>query len=154
MIHTFVAQFRDMGAVTSLNFQTMEFPLEVEEIKSYLLEDEVKSVLLAKVSTKHIAFACVSIDRLAGVTVIDAIGTHPQFRKNGVATLLVNKADLLVKGNKTRILVPSYQIEDKEDPWNIEQWLWKAGFKANVTVPGCHRYNRDYDYYVFERLSP
>lgn len=150
MIQAFVAQIKDMGSVTSLNFQTQEFPLEVEEVKSYLF-DSNKNAILAKISTKYIAFACVTIKE--GVTTIDAIGTHPQFRRHGIATLLVNKAELIAsKLNRLRILVPSYQVEDKSDPWNIEQWLWKAGFKAAGTQPGCRRYNHDYDYYIFERL--
>jgi GNAT superfamily N-acetyltransferase len=149
MIQVFVAQIKDMGSVTSLNFQTQEFPLDVEELRPYFF-DSTKRAILAKISTKHIAFACVSMKD--GITTIDAIGTHPQFRKHGVATLIVNKAELIVKGNRVRILVPDYQVDDRTDPWNIEQWLWKAGFKAVGSKPGCIRYNHDYDYYIFERL--
>jgi len=52
------------------------------------------------------------------------------------------------------MFIPCYLVEDKEDPWCVEEWLWKLNFKAVGTVrDGVRRYNKDFDLHIFERMS-
>jgi len=72
-----------------------------------------------------------------------------------VSRRLLNEiVELSVKRDmvKIQMLVPSYTVDDMNDPWNIAGWLLKTDFKAaGIIADGCRRYNRDYDYYVFEK---
>ena len=145
-----------MGYVSGLEVSTQEFPLQLDEIKTYYLEN-TKFVLLATIGKKLVGYVLLSFDRKEGAAYIDRIGVHQDYRRKGVATVLAVRADEFArkeKIRKLRMLVPSYQIEDHEDPWNIEHWLWRVNFKAvGVSEEPCERYGQEYDYYIFERMS-
>jgi GNAT superfamily N-acetyltransferase len=154
MIRIEVCKFRDLGRVTNFEAATQEFPKNQEEVK-HIFESPSKDAYCAYVGTRAVGCCLVTFDKAHGVTAIDSIGVHPLFRRIGVATKLtahvlsVSHSDGM---DKLNILVPSYLVVDKEDPWNIEHWLWRTQFKAIGTMPDpCRRYGKDYDLYVFER---
>jgi N-acetylglutamate synthase-like GNAT family acetyltransferase len=163
MIRAYRASFADMGAVTELDWRTQEFAMGQERIKEHFM-GSTKAVYTAKVSTKHIGFVALNFDQFDvnnpeakphPVVKLRAVGTHPAFRKNGVARKIIERIDIECRNSdilfdKMRLAVPDYQIEDQTDPWNIEEWLWKMGFKAVKTSFGPHPYG-DRDWYIMER---
>jgi len=154
MIEVFKAEFRFMGSLNSLNVKTQEFAFTFDEVRDYF-DAPNKEAYIAKVGNRHIGFALVTFDKVGQVVIIDALGVHPDFRRTQVATNIVRR--LVLEAHTEggyeciRISVPCYLIEDKEDPWNIEQWLWKCSFKVNGESHICRRYNRDYAVYRFDR---
>jgi len=160
MIRAYSASFADMGAVTELDWRTQEFVLGSENIKQFFLTG-TRGAFLAKLSTKHVGFACATFDQFVddkpagGIVHINAIGTHREFRRHGIATKIIERIDVVSRNadepfHRMQMLVPVYQVDDMQDPWNIEQWLWKVGFKAIKSVPGCPHYG-GCDYYLFQR---
>jgi hypothetical protein len=147
-----------MGAVTELDWRTQEFAMGVDSIKDHFMGTN-KRVYAAKVSTKHIGFAAVMFDQSdssdGNAVLLRAIGTHPLFRRNHVARKIIERIDIEARNLDTpfelmRFAVPDYQIEDRTDPWNIEEWLWKMGFKALSSVTGPHPYG-EREWYIMER---
>ena len=154
MIRAYRASFADMGAVTELDWRTQEFPLGQGGIKEHFM-GTTKAVFIAKVSTKHIGFVCLNFDPFDAAVKIQAVGTHLDFRKHGVSRKIIERIDIEARNfdnpfSKMRLAVPNYQVEDRSDPWNIEEWLWKLGFKAVKTSHGPHPYG-DRDWYIMER---
>ena len=157
MIKVSRAQIRDMPHIVRLDTQTQEFALDVDEAKSWFLASG-KVPLLAILSNREVGFALTTFNKDKDVATIERIGTHPKFRRVGVGRKIVERVALeVVTENigKVQMIVPSYIVDDMQDPWNIEQWLWKLGFKAVGTLTGhFHRYNQDYDGYIFQRMKP
>jgi len=156
MIRVYKGMLRDMPHVTNLDVQTQEFALDAEEVKQWFIQIG-KAVYLAQLGKREVGFALMTYDKEKGTAFIDRVGTHPSFRQAGVGRRLVERVVLEAtteSAKKVQMIVPNYAIDDKEDPWNIEQWLWKLGFKAvGVLTDHFHRYGRDYDGYVFERMK-
>lgn len=155
MIRIDRALFKDMGHITASEVATQEFPLTVDEIKTYVM-DKGKEAYLATVTGRAVGHALVTYDKDKGFVTVDSIGVNPKFRRAGVGSRLLAK--ICIEANaeefdRVRILVPSYAVEDKDDPWNVEHWLWRNSFKAIGSEPGCFRYGREYDWYVFERFT-
>lgn len=153
MIRFETALFKDLGHITNLEIKAQEYPFTIDEIKPYALEKS-KEAYLARAANKYVGTALVSWDEFKRVATIDSIGVHPEFRAVGVGTRLLKHitTQAYAKDMHTlRIWVPSYAVEDHEDPWNIRKWLEKNGLKAAGTKPGCFRYGHDYDWYRFER---
>lgn len=145
--------FKDLGKITGLEIKTQEFPFTIDEIKPYALEKS-KDAYLAKAAQKVVGHALVSWDEFKRVATIDSIGAHPDFRAAGVGTRIAKYVATQAYAqdmHTLRMWVPSYAVEDSEDPWNIQHWLWKIGLKATGTKPGCFRYGKEYDWYCFER---
>jgi hypothetical protein len=161
MIRAYRASFADMGSVTELDWRTQEFALGPENIKQYFLTAS-RGAYLAKVSTKHVGFACVTFDQFVkdkpagGIVHLNAIGTLQDFRRHHIATKIIERIDIEARNaenpfHRMQMLVPAYQADDMQDPWNIEHWLWKVGFKALKSITGaCSNYG-GCDYYLFER---
>jgi GNAT superfamily N-acetyltransferase len=155
MIRVEMAAYRDLGDITTLEIKGQEFPFTLQEAQAYVLGDSQKAAFVARIAKRAVGAALISMCPADAALVADHITVHPTFRGAGVSTALLNT--LSVEGSKAgmlrlRINVPSYKVEDKEDPWNLEHWLWKHGFKAKHVIDGeCRRYGRDYDTYVFER---
>lgn len=154
MIQITLGAFRDVGRVANFEAATQEFPFDYDEVKRRSLAPGQESYI-ASVGKKMVGYTLVSFNKQSDALLIDSIGVAFPFRRVGVGRKLVDhvaaaaRADAL---SKIRILVPSYLIEDKDDPWNIEHWLWRLEFKATTTQDdACHRYGRDYDLYVFDR---
>ncbi|MHC4121276.1 MAG: GNAT family N-acetyltransferase [Planctomycetota bacterium] len=164
MIHVEKAQIRGLGQVADMEVATQEFTKQVDEIKkyftyTYMPTGEKKDVFLASIGKRAVGHAFVTFEPLKKIAIIDGIGTHPNYRRLGAATTMVEHigktaAEMFEDAlSGLRIQVVSYQVEDKNDPWNIEGWLWKTGFKAAGVQPGaCRRYMHDYDLYTFEKL--
>jgi N-acetylglutamate synthase-like GNAT family acetyltransferase len=155
MIEVRKAQIRDMPHVVRLDNQTQEFALCVEEAKKWFTTTgEVAYV--ARLGNREVGFALAASKKSR--TLIDRVGVHPKFRQVGIGRKIIERITLEAATEnigKVNVIVPSYVIDDKEDPWNIEQWLWKVGFKATGVITGhFHRYNQDYDGYAFERMKP
>jgi len=163
MIQTFKAQFRDMPYVTLLEAQTQEFSIGAEGVKAVFM-GTTSAAYLAKVAKKHIGYAIVKFDQFegegkgAGTIWLNSIGTHREFLKLDVSRKLVDKVALEAHNHASyfpsmKIVLPSYVIEDKDDPWNVEEWLWKLGFKAVGTKPDAiSRYNQLFEAYTFEKV--
>jgi GNAT superfamily N-acetyltransferase len=145
-----------MGHVTELDWRTQEFAHDTSEMKAYFLTAD-RCAYLAQVASRKIGFALVYFDKFNDVVSLDTIGVHREFRKNGVGRKLVDRIGLEAhtEGFRTiQMLVPTYLIEDKEDPWNIEQAVWKWNFKSvGEDKESCARYGRLWDQYIFERTS-
>ena len=148
---------RDLGAVSNLELTIQEYPLLTDDIKPYLIEKK-HHVYLGRLNSKPVAYAFVRFDKGCDESLTAAelvsIGTHKAFRHKGFSTAILARVckDALAEGiSSLQTLVPSYAIDDKEDPWNIEHWLWRNQFKGAGTKRGCFRYGRDYEWYVFER---
>jgi hypothetical protein len=156
MMQSFKVQFRDMAHVTNLNLHTQEFPFDAKQVKEYFMSHNCNPYL-CKVGARHVGFALATFDKFTDAVTLDLIGSRSAFRRVHVGTNLVER--ICVEGHTEgfkllRMLVPSYLVDDMQDPWNIEGWLWKLNFKATKTVPGCYRYGKDYEYYHFERRIP
>ncbi len=150
-------QIRDMPHVVRLDTQTQEFALDVDEAKAWFTTED-RTPYIAKLSGREVGFALAMLYESKDTVLIDRVGTHPSFRRLGVGRRLVEHVVLEATTKnigKVQMIVPSYIIDDMQDPWNIEQWLWKIGFKAKESVTDhFHRYNRDYDGYIFQRMKP
>jgi len=157
MIEVCKALFRDMPHVTRLDTQTQEFHMDVDEVKEWFT-GVGRAPYIARLSGREVGFALAMFDKSKDTVIIDRIGSHPSFRRVGIGRKLVER--IVLEANtenigKVQMIVPSYIIDDMQDPWNIEQWLWKLGFKALGTLPDpLRRYNRDYDAYIFQRMKP
>jgi ribosomal protein S18 acetylase RimI-like enzyme len=154
MITIQLCKFQDLGRVTNFEAATQEFPLNQEEMKK-LFQDQNQDAYAAYVGKRMVGHTLVTFHKPQGFTLITSIGVHPHFRRVGVATKMVGKIAAVSFSDglsHLRIEVPSYLVEDKDDPWNIEHWLWRLQFKAIKTrTDACNYYGRDYDLYVFER---
>lgn len=154
MIRVSKVAFMDMGHVTTLEIATQEFPILIDELKPYWT-DETKRIYRAEIGKRTVGYVILTLDIFKRVATIDNIGVLPEFRKVGVGRRLVQEVVLAarVEGiEKIQMLVASYLIEDKEDPWNIEHWLWRMEFKASgVKTDNVFRYGKWYDDYIFER---
>ena len=154
MIRVEQCLFKDMGHLTNMEIATQEFPYMQDEVKPYVM-DKVKDAFIAKVGARVVGYILVTYEK--DIALVDSIGVHPNFRKVGVSRKLF--AHLWAKAysngiSTIQILVADYLIEDKEDPWNLEEWLWKLGFKAvGVKSAEWYRYGRHTDVYIFERLK-
>lgn len=153
MIQVEKCLLKDLGHITQMEINTQEFPLLIDDIKPYTLE-KGKEAYLAKASKRIVGYALIEFDKFKGVAFIDSIGVHPNFRKVGVGARLAKYIRTQAYAEdmvKVQMLVPSYVVDDKEDPWNILGWLRKIGFRAVGVQEGCFRYGRLYDWYIFER---
>ena len=154
MIEVSLAQIRDMPHVVRLDNQTQEFALDVDEAKKWFT-DKTRTPYIARLGGREVGFALARAVKSEAYT-IARIGVHPMFRRVGVGRKIVERVVLEATTNdvsKVVTVVPSYVIDDMQDPWNIEQWLWKLGFKATKVIPDhFHRYNQDYDGYIFQRM--
>jgi GNAT superfamily N-acetyltransferase len=156
MIRVETVQARNMGSVTSLELHTQEYPKSIEEMKEYCLSvvGSEKQAYLAYISTEAVGHALVVYDKKTQDCMIESIGVHLSFRKAGVGRAIVDKIteDANKRNYGIKIRVASYAVDDLQDPWCIEHWLWKLGFKAIGVGGECFRYGKTYDYYIFERL--
>jgi len=156
MIRVFKAEMRDMSYVVNLDLVTQEFAMDMDAAKSYFM-GKSRVAYLAQVGGKSIAYATAMFDHFTNKVLIEAVGTHPEFRRVGVSRKLVDRIGLDAHAagiRKVAMFIPCYLVEDKEDPWCVEEWLWKLNFKAVGTVrDGVRRYNKDFDLHIFERMS-
>jgi ribosomal protein S18 acetylase RimI-like enzyme len=132
MIKVSKVGIRDMGHVTTLEVAIQEFPLLIDELKTYFVDDN-KAAYAAHIGSKTVGYVLVTLNK--DVMTINSVGVHPKFRRAGIGSRLIRElgfvAQVEVEVVKTiRMFVASYLIEDKEDPWNIEQWLWRTEFKT------------------------
>jgi GNAT superfamily N-acetyltransferase len=155
MIEVCEAQIRDMPHVVRLDTQTQEFALDVDEAKKWFTEDG-RTPYIARLSGREVGFAMAQVNK-SGTCIIARIGVHLKFRRVGIGRKIVERITLEAATENigtVNMIVPSYIIDDMEDPWNIEQWLWKLGFKATgVITDHFRRYNRNYDGYAFQRMK-
>jgi ribosomal protein S18 acetylase RimI-like enzyme len=143
----------DLGMVTLMETRAKEFPLSLPGVRKFI-EEDYKEILIAFIGHRAVGYALIETNKIAGVLEIKSIGVLPEFQRKGVgATLICDLRSLAVVDliNTLRIKVPSYTVEDQDDPWNVEHWLWKMEFKAVGLEPGCFRYGNEYDWYIFER---
>jgi len=157
MIEVCKAPLRDMPHIVRLDNQTQEFALDVGGIKEWFTEKEL-TPYIARLSSREVGFALAMIDKPKDMIYIARVGVHPKFRRVGIGRKIVERITLEAATEnigEVNMIVPSYTVDDTTDPWNVEQWLWKLGFKATKVVPDLfHRYNRDYDGYTFQRMNP
>jgi N-acetylglutamate synthase-like GNAT family acetyltransferase len=155
MIHVERALMKDLGHATNIEIKSQEFPLLLDVAKAYI-EDSDKEICLARIGNRRVGVAFVRMDKIDKCLVIGHLAVLPEFRHNNVSNQLMKylcKLAWLEEIPKLRIYVPSYKIDDLEDPWNIRDWLYKQGFKATgVTHNDCKRYGKEYDTYQFERV--
>lgn len=154
MIQIEMCKFQDLARVTNFEAATQEFPLDQDEMKQRFRSPS-QDAYAAYVGKRMVGCALVTFNKPKGFALIDSVGVHPHFRKVKVGTMLVDRIATVAYSDglsKLRIEVPSYLIEDKDDPWNIEHWLWRVQFKAiAMRADAAYCYGRDYDLYVFER---
>jgi ribosomal protein S18 acetylase RimI-like enzyme len=158
MIRVEETHIRDMGHLTSMEIRAQEFAKTSDDIKKYFMDPYGTGMqaYLARIGGKVVGYALTDFDKDAQTCWITSIGTHPNFRKAGVSRKIVDHvANAAAPSNLiVKMEVASYLIDDKEDPWNIEHWLWKLGFKATGTLEnGFTRYGKKWDSYTFERLK-
>jgi ribosomal protein S18 acetylase RimI-like enzyme len=154
MIQVSVASIRDLEVVRMMDAKTSEFASAVDELKPYLTTTS-KVAYLARVYNKFVGSMRVTFDTQVEVAVIDSIGVHPDFRRQGVGRLLVTKVWAEAKMDnfkRVHITVPSYQVEGpKDSQWFIKPWLFEMGFEAVWTLnEHFYSYGKSYDGYVFE----
>jgi N-acetylglutamate synthase-like GNAT family acetyltransferase len=145
----------DMGHVVGMELRTQEYPMLSNDVRPYFTE-AMRQVYVADIQNRLIGYLMMNFLKDKSVAVIDSIGVLPLFRNKGVGKKLVDHASTAALANTVqdiRMYVPSYVVDDMSDPWNIDHWLWKIGFKAvGVVHAACFRYGYHYDYYIFERL--
>jgi GNAT superfamily N-acetyltransferase len=138
-----------------MEIATQEYPLLIDDVRVFFTDD-MKQVFIAEIRATKIGYILMDFDRREPIVRVASVGVLPKFRHHGVGSKLMEHACTQAYAGDVRdirINVPSYQVDDLNDPWNIDHWLWKVGFKAIGVKHGeCFRYGRDYDYYVFQRL--
>jgi len=147
--------FKDLGHLVNGEIACQEYPMLTDEVKPYVMEKE-REGYLAKISGRFVGYALCTFDQRNDFVTVDSIGVMPKFRMAGIGKRIITKVCMEANADSfgaVRLLAPSYTIEDKEDPWNIEHWLWKNNFKAVGVQEGCWRYGRNYDWYIFERIT-
>ena len=144
---------RDLGSVIDLEIKSQEFPLSLDVARTYV-EAADKCGFLATIGGREVGHLLLALNQVDKCGII-RVSVHPSFRLKGVARKLIGMANKTVftRGlGKLRINVPSYKVEDMEDPWNIKAWLQREQFKATGVVEGEYkRYGTSYDAYIFER---
>ncbi|MHC4704408.1 MAG: GNAT family N-acetyltransferase [Planctomycetota bacterium] len=143
----------DLGTVHMMEVKTQEFPDDIVALEA-VFALPTDSAFLAFVGKRAIGYAITTHDAPHKAILIDAIGVLPAFRRNGVSRKIVDRLCIeahTAAANKLVLSVPSYVIEDKDDPWNLEHWLWRMQFVAVKTEPGGTYYGREYEHYIFER---
>ena len=145
--------FRDMGHIVTNELKGREYPLGADVVKIFFT-DESRYTFLARISDRVIGHALVSENYPDKICNLFSLVVNPLFRYKGAGRKLVNTvADSCGDGlENIRVYIPSYQIEDMEDPYNVAGWLKKTGFKAvGINSRECFRYGKYYDMYIFER---
>lgn len=157
MIRVDRAMVRDVGRIYETEYKSQEFAFTTDEIQKYMLTPG-KVAWVASIGDRTCGSLLASECLEDNAVVVDHVSVIPRFRALKVSMKMLDKAsDHALATLKSglaclRINVPSYLVEDKEDPWNIESWLWKAQFKAMDLISNeIKRYNQNYDCYVFER---
>ena len=152
MIHFRKGILRDLSTLVHLELTAQEFPLSADQIKTFL-ETQNQSADIAVVASRAVGYTLSFDDKKADEVIVNSIGVLPEFRRVGVGTKLITNLANPQHGPpvRLRIEVPSYTVEDLYDTYNLEHWLWKTGFKAVGTRPGCWRYGKNYDWYKFVR---
>ena len=168
MIKVEATGIKDLASIHRMEVLGQEFPFDSGLISTYLMGEGRKFAYVATISSRPVGSILGHADRDdpndVGI-VIDHLTVHPLFRNNGVSRKLLKrlnddsrKIDIAKDGahlkvRAMRLLVPSYLVDDKDDPLNIENWLWKMGFKAISSGDhGCFRYCKNWESYVFEKL--
>lgn len=155
MIRIERAIYKDIGHLTNGEIATQEYPLTLDEIKPFCME-KGQDAYLALLSGRAVGYALAVYDKSNDFAELRSIGVLPKFRQVGIGGRLVSKICMEANADgfaKVRAYVPSYAIEDKDDPWNVEQWFWRNEFKAVGTKPGCYRYGHEFDWYIMERQT-
>lgn len=157
MIKVEQAMMRDSGQIYMIEVKAQEFPYPTDVIHKYMMTSG-KAAFIARIGDRGVGAALVTHSKEDNAVIIDHLSVHPLYRGVSVSKRLIEKlVDYALEISEDglivlRIVVPAYLIEDKEDPYNIENWLCKREFKAVKLLPNeIRRYNRDYDAYVFER---
>jgi len=142
---------RFVGTIRDLEVKAFQFPLDLECVKNNM-EDNDHFVYIARVGKVNVGLASCSVDHDAQ-TLWLTLGVLPNFRGIGVSRKLLSEASkrgMADKMHDMKIIVPSYRIEDKEDPDYIGGWLERFEFK----IAGCEsdyfwHYGKLWDGYVF-----
>jgi N-acetylglutamate synthase-like GNAT family acetyltransferase len=145
---------RYIGHVVRLEVLTQEFPLLLDDIKPYIDQHDM-DVYVAKIQDKNVGHALVTFDAQRREAIIDSIGTHPDFRNNGVSRTLLKQISRDADHHMdVYMYVPSYTMEDTDDTmWHIEPWTWKVGFKCiGERLDEYFRYGRTWDAYVLRLM--
>lgn len=153
MIRCRSALSQDLGKLTLLESKTQEFPLTIDEVKEYMSADRVY-VFLACIGEKEVGYVMFTVVEAKRYLDLYHIGVLGEYRRKGVSSSLLKQVIAVAKKHDLvyiRMLVPSYTVDDKDDPWNIEHWLWINDFSAKGLFGVCNRYGKDYDWYLFKR---
>jgi GNAT superfamily N-acetyltransferase len=157
MIKVDKAMLRDMPHITTLEIKSQEFPIQPEDIKD-IIGDIDREIYVAVLGKSIVGMCVVRFNRFekgSREALIERISTHPNFRRVGVSKAVLTKLVAVAwadGANCIRIRVPEYKVSPG-DPDDIEQWLWKAGFKSGKMFRDWYvRYGRKYDAYEFTRV--
>jgi GNAT superfamily N-acetyltransferase len=144
---------RDLPTMHSIEVKAQEYPMDAESMKEFVTE-ESKFAYIAKIRDRMIG--CVMCVKKDANLIIVRLSVHPAFQNMGVGRALlsvVSKRGYVDRLEKLRIMIPSYKIDDKDDPDYLGNWLYGNEFKA----VGCrdrayYRYGEHWDGYWFEAL--
>jgi len=154
MIKIEKGMLRDLGELASIEVKAQEFPLDMLGVKDYI-ESPNKMVFIAKIGDRIVGHLLLGFSNEDSCAIVARLSVHPLFRNLKIGNKLLaigSKTAFVKKLGSLRISVPSYKMEDREDPYYLKDWLAKERFKAVAVVDREYaRYGTRYDAYVFER---
>lgn len=155
MIKVREALMRDLGHICNLEVKTQEYPYLTDVIKIFLDSADQKG-FVASISDRIVGSALINNNVPDESCTIHRISILPNYQGIGVSKEIlkhISEQAKKVKGiKKLRMHIPSYYVDDLEDPYNIREWLQHSGFKVgDVLHYDCYRYGYYYDTYTFER---
>lgn len=156
MINTRIMMTKDLGTVQDLEIKCQDYPRDLDGLKPYVLEQNQVG-FVASISKKDVGYALCSLVEVPPCQVMEVIlGTHPQLRNLGVSKKLMSEISRRAMQEKCHaiwISVPSYKIDDPNDPDYIGWWFESMELKAgHVEDRHFHRYGKWWDAYVFEAV--
>lgn len=147
--------YRDIPKIYNIELRSYEYPLEAAGLQQIL---EIGGALpfIGTISGLGATWALGQYHREDAEVEIKRLATHPEYRMQGFARMIVGKIwDEAVKrqAKKLYFMVPEYQTLN-DDPDSVADFMWKMNFKATgIERDYFYRYGRDYDAIRFERAT-
>ena len=154
-IKTRAAMVRDLTSAVSIDLKTQEYPLDLKMLSEFV-EDVDKEILMASIGNRDVGIVTLRKDIPASAWVMNRLSVHPAFQNMGVGRKLLSEVSNKAYKDRSRairFLIPSYRIDDLDDPEYLGDWLYGNEFKAVKCLDRVfYRYGSYWDGYIFEAL--
>lgn len=157
IVRTRIAMAKDIGRMIDIETKSIDYPTGLESLKEYVL-DANKIGLIAFIGTKDVGYAIAALTKTEMTTrmVVGRLCVSPDFRNLGVSKALMSELSKKALNERCHSIVfsvPSYKIDDREDPDYIGWWFESMELKAShVETDFYFRYGKHWDAYLFEAL--